>query len=74
MLFKNCNSIHMMGMKIPLDIVFLDTGGTIIKCISELQPWRAAICLKGSMTLELPAQSIEKKGLAPDMKLEIREC
>ncbi len=74
MLFKRCSSIHMFGMKIPLDIIFLASDGRIIKCVSGLQPWKVSGCLGSSMTLELPKGSIEKTGLKQNMKLEIKEC
>ncbi|MCD5380298.1 DUF192 domain-containing protein [Candidatus Gracilibacteria bacterium] len=73
MLFKNCNNIHMFGMKIPLDIVFLKSDGQILKCVKNLKPWRAAICLKATMTLELPSGSIEKNQLTTLNKLEIMD-
>jgi len=71
MLFKDCNSIHMMGMKEPLDIVFLLPNAKIIKCVESVKPWRMAFCSKAKMTLELPAGTIKKVGLSPIMKLEI---
>lgn len=74
MLFKKCNSIHMIGMKIPLDILFLSSNGIILKCVSDLKPWRMAACMKSAMTLELPSGSIEHLGLKLNMKLEIKEC
>lgn len=73
MLFKNCNSIHMLGMKIPLDIIFLNSDGTIIKCVRNLKPWQATVCLKAKMTLELPEGSIRKLDLKPTTKLEITD-
>ncbi len=73
MLFKNCNSIHMLGMRIPLDIIFLNSDGIIIKCVQDLKPWQAAVCLKAKMTLELPAGSIKKLNLKPTTKLEIMD-
>ncbi len=74
MLFKRCSNIHMFGMKMPLDIIFLASDGRIIKCVNSLQPWKVSGCLGSSMTLELPKGSIEKTGLKQSMKLEIKEC
>jgi uncharacterized membrane protein (UPF0127 family) len=73
MLFKNCNSIHMLGMKIPLDIIFLKEDGTIVKCVNNLKPWKIAFCMKAKMTLELPSGSIKKVKLKPNIKLEIMD-
>jgi len=73
MLLKQCSSIHMIGMKIPLDVLFLAKDGTVLKCVNNLQPWKIAACLKASTTLELASGSIKKLGLVTGMKLEIRD-
>jgi len=74
MLFKKCSSIHMIGMKMPLDILFLAKDGTVLKCVNNLQPWKIAACFKASTTLELASGSIKKLGLIVGTKLEIKEC
>ncbi len=74
MLFENCKSIHMFGMKIPLDIVFLAQDGEVLKYVKNLKPWGIAFCFKASMTLELPVGTIVKQSLKNNMKLEIQEC
>lgn len=73
MLFKNCNSIHMMGMKIPLDIVFLSKDNLIIKYVEHIKPWRITGCSKGLKTLELSSGAIKLYGLKIGMRLEIKE-
>lgn len=74
MLFEQCNSIHMIGMRVPLDILFLTSDGTILKCVYDIQPWRVAVCLRAKTTIELPSGNIKKSGLKPGMKLEIKKC
>lgn len=55
-----CNSIHMFFMKIPLDIVFLDSSNTVIHLIKDIKPWRVTkIIHKAHSVLELPAGTIE---------------
>lgn len=35
-----CNSIHTMFMKEPIDVLFIDDNGIIIKTLWNLAPWR----------------------------------
>lgn len=56
LLIKPCSSVHMFFMRFPLDIVFFDKGGTVVKIVSDLKPWRMALGGKGAWSaLELPA-------------------
>jgi hypothetical protein len=56
LLIKPCSSVHMFFMRFPLDIVFFDKGGTVVKIVSDLKPWRMALGGKGAWcALELPA-------------------
>jgi uncharacterized membrane protein (UPF0127 family) len=49
-----CEAIHTIGMRWPIDVVFLDGGYRIRKIARELAPWRMAVCFTGSSVLELP--------------------
>ena len=56
LLIKPCNSVHMFFMRFPIDIVFVDKAGVVVKVISHLKPWRVALGGKGARNaLELPA-------------------
>ena len=58
-----CGSIHTIGMFYPLDVVFLDERGVILRTLLALGPFRAAMCRHARSTLEFPS------GLAPSMFL-----
>lgn len=50
-----CNSIHMFGMRFPLDAVFLDRSGQVVRVHEDLHPWRMARGGKfAHSVLELP--------------------
>jgi uncharacterized membrane protein (UPF0127 family) len=34
-----CNSVHMIGMTYPIDVVYLDKEGTVIRILPHLRPW-----------------------------------
>ena len=53
MLITPCNSVHTMGMRYKLDIVFLDKSGYVVKVINNLSPFRMAIKYRADSTLEL---------------------
>lgn len=58
-----CNSIHTFFMRIPIDVVFLDAQGVIVKQLAALPPWRAtSVYFQSRSVLELPAGVLEASG------------
>lgn len=55
-----CNSVHTLGMKYSLDLVYIDRHNKICGLVKQLKPWRMSINLKAKVTMELPASSIEQ--------------
>lgn len=62
LLIKPCNSVHTVGMRYPIDVVFLDRDTRVLKVVQNLPPWRAAACAKSAMVLELPAGTVFRTG------------
>jgi len=54
--------VHTIGMKFPIDILFLSRNRTVLKACSCVPSWRFALCLSAHSVLELPAGTIEKTG------------
>jgi uncharacterized membrane protein (UPF0127 family) len=50
-----CEAIHTLGMKWPIDAIFLDENHRVRKVSTRLLPWRIAICWTAASVLELPA-------------------
>lgn len=50
-----CNSVHTFFMSYPLDVLFLDRDGLILKAVHNLYPWRLTCSLKARTTIELAA-------------------
>jgi uncharacterized membrane protein (UPF0127 family) len=64
LLIKPCNSIHTFFMKFPIDVLFLDKYGKIVRTVEGLVPWRFAGSLGSAyMVLELATGKIEKQGI-----------
>ena len=55
MLFPNCNSVHTVGMRFAIDVVFIDKAGRILKLVSSLPPMRIAHVRGAAGVLELAA-------------------
>ena len=48
MLLSPCNSIHTVGMRFPLDVIFLDRERRVVKIIRGLRPNRFAVGGRGA--------------------------
>jgi len=50
-----CEGVHTIGMKFPIDVVFLSKKRKVLKIRREMKKWRMSVCLRGHSVLELPA-------------------
>ena len=59
MLILKCNCIHTCFMRFPIDAVFLDADGNVVKTVRNIRPWR--LCVWGGwrakMVLELDSRT-----------------
>jgi uncharacterized membrane protein (UPF0127 family) len=72
LLLRPASSIHMWFMRFPIDAVFLDGDGRVLKVVAGLRPWRLAGCRGARDVLELPAGAAARTGLAPGDRLVLR--
>ncbi len=63
LLITPCSQVHTLGMRWPLDVVFLDADGVVLKCVRRLAPGRVAAARGAKHTLELAPDSILRLGL-----------
>lgn len=53
--------VHCIGMRYPIDAVYLDRENRIVHIENELKPWRVgAVCAKAAGVLELPAGAVAR--------------
>lgn len=65
-----CSSIHMFFMRFPIDAVFLDRDGVVLRVYRGLRPWRmTGIVRRAKACVELPAGTAEAAGIAPGDRL-----
>lgn len=70
MVLKPANSIHTVGMKFSLDVLFVDRGGTVLRVIENMSPGRAGVLVRKSVyVIEMAAGELKKTGTAVGDKL-----
>ena len=62
-LITPCSRVHTLGMCTPLDIVFLDANGAVMKCVANVVPFRVATARGAKHTLELVAGRVGQLNL-----------
>ncbi len=56
-----CNSIHTFFMRFPIDVLFLDRDGIVIRAFAAIPPWRLTrIYGRARSVIELPAGTLER--------------
>jgi uncharacterized protein len=50
-----CEGVHTVGMKFPIDVLFLDKKRKVVKIRAAMPRWRMAACLWAHSVLELPS-------------------
>jgi len=60
LLFKGCSSLHTFFMHFPIDVLFMDKQGKVLKASMGVRPFKlVAAPLRAYYALELPAGAIE---------------
>jgi uncharacterized membrane protein (UPF0127 family) len=64
-----CSSVHTVGMRYPIDVVFLDRHGGIARVVESLRPMRDGHVPARGHVLELAAGQARRLALRPGSKL-----
>lgn len=67
-----CDAVHTIAMRFPIDLVFVDRIGRILRIDAWVKPWRARVCLGAYSVIELAAGEAARLGLRVDDRLERR--
>lgn len=74
LLLVPCKGIHMVGMKYPIDVAFLDADGLVVATYAELKPWqRTRLHHTATSALELPAGTLARTGTVVGDRLSWEE-
>jgi uncharacterized membrane protein (UPF0127 family) len=66
-----CEGVHTMGMKFPIDVLFLDKKRRVVKIRAAMPRWRLAACLWAHSVLELPSGTAAETKTAAGDQLEL---
>jgi uncharacterized protein len=70
-LLRPAGSIHTFFMRFPIDAVFVDKQLTVVGVAPALRPWRLAVRRGARVVFELPAGTVERRGIEPGTQLAI---
>ncbi len=65
LLIAPCNSVHTIGMRYAIDVVFLNREGRVLKVFPAVKPLRFAAARGARQVIELAAGEAARLGLAP---------
>ncbi len=63
MLIAPCSAVHTIGMRFPIDVLFVDRQGYALKIVRNLRPWRIAAASGGQAVIEMAAGSLAWDGV-----------
>ena len=69
-----CQQVHMLGMKFPLSIWFIDEKGRVCDLIDDLKPWKISPRVSRAVSiLEFPKEWGKATGTLPGDELKWEE-
>jgi uncharacterized protein len=68
-----CEAVHTIGMKFPIDVLFLDKKKKVLKIKKAMPRWRMAVSLFAHSVLELPSGRAEETQTAAGDQLEFEK-
>jgi len=66
-----CESVHTIGMKFDLDLVYLDRKYRVVKVCKGIVPWRLSACLRAHSIIEFQAGALSDTGTVRGDQLAI---
>lgn len=74
LILSPCSSVHMVGMRFPIDIAFLDRSRRVVQTREHLPPGLRGAAMSGAWyTLELPAGRLAATGTVAGHRLDWQE-
>jgi uncharacterized membrane protein (UPF0127 family) len=72
LVLEPCTSIHMFFMRFPIDVLFVDARGEVLRAIEHLAPWRLTrVYPRARFAAELPAGTIARTGTREGDKVQL---
>ena len=68
----SCRAIHTIGMRVPIDVIFVDREGRVIRAVHDVQPNRIALSAPGARgVVELGSGALREIDVMPGDRLEL---
>lgn len=65
-----CAGVHTFGLRRPIDVVFTNRAGRVLRCVHGLRPWRIALCGAALAAWEMPAGLCRALAIEPGDRLD----
>jgi uncharacterized protein len=66
-----CSAVHTWFMRFPVDVLFVDRNGIVLKVCSRVRPWRFAVDLRAFAAVELAAGFALEADTRPGDRLSV---
>ena len=73
LVIPHCQSIHTWGMRFPIDVVFVNRAGYVVKTVQRVTAFRIIWALGAHTVIELPAGTLAKRVTKQGELLKIEE-
>ncbi|BCG01022.1 hypothetical protein PPGU19_055900 [Paraburkholderia sp. PGU19] len=67
-----CNAVHTLGMRFPIDVVFIDRRGCVLSIHRNVGRARVLVCWRARATLEMCAHATQALRIEVGDRLEWR--
>jgi uncharacterized membrane protein (UPF0127 family) len=67
-----CASVHTAFMRFPLDLVFIDRGGRVVRTSLDVKPWRIRLALRAFAVVELATGTVLRSDTRCNDVLQLR--
>ena len=72
LLLDRCYGIHTFGMRLPIDVLFLDKDLCVIRAVKSLSPYRTCVVKKSVYVLEVPVGALDASRTGEGDQIQIR--
>lgn len=67
-----CSAVHTIGMRTPIDLVFVTRNGTVTRTQRAVRPWRVSASLRAFAVIEAAPGWIDRHGIVAGETLALR--
>jgi uncharacterized membrane protein (UPF0127 family) len=72
LLLDRCYGIHTIGMRFPIDVLFLDKELRVMRAVQALPPYRTCVVRQAVYVLELPVGAIQASRTEAGDQIQMR--